>query len=185
MRDHAVTLHLSESETAITRSTLCGLSREDLCRSTASRVDLVTHHMLQALIVSRVQEYHDFHALTSESVVHDLVAVPLVTQAMQLVRDVVNCLPLERGGITLVTVETGHLTEDGFDHVTNGHTGGDSVRIDNHVRNDTFDRERQVFLPVSHSTGTFLSVTTGKLVTDLRNLDCTHLNLDETTHFLV
>ena len=43
-------------------------------------MDLVTDHMLQALIVSRVEEDHDFEALTGESVVHHLVAVSLVAQ---------------------------------------------------------------------------------------------------------
>lgn len=185
VRDHTITLHLSESEATVTCSTLSGLSRENLGRSTTSRVDLIAHHMLQALIIGRVQEDHHFHALASEAVVHDLVTIPLVAQAVQLVRDVVDCLALERRGISFVTVETGHLTEDGFDHVTDSHTGWDSVRVDNHVRNDTLHSERQIFLPVSHSTGTFLTVTTGKLVTDLRDLDRTHLDFDEATHLLI
>ena len=40
MRDHAVTLHLSESETAIPGTTFCGLSRQDLSRTSASRMNL-------------------------------------------------------------------------------------------------------------------------------------------------
>lgn len=82
MRDHAVTLHLAESKTSVSGTTFSGLPGEDLSRTTSARMDLVTDHMLQALIVSRVEEDHDFEALTGESVVHHLVTISLVAQIM-------------------------------------------------------------------------------------------------------
>lgn len=85
-------------------------------------MNLVTYHMLESLIVSWIQEDHDFHPFASEAIVHDFVTVALVAQAVQLIRDFLDCLALERCGVTLVTVETGHLTEDGLDQVTDSHT---------------------------------------------------------------
>lgn len=59
------------------------------------------------------------------------------------------------------------------------------MRIDNHVGDDTLNCEWQVLLAIGHSTGTFLTVTTGKLVTNLGDLDRSHLDLDESQHLLV
>ena len=46
VRDHTITLHLSETETTVSATTLDGLTREDLYRSTRTRVDLVVYHVL-------------------------------------------------------------------------------------------------------------------------------------------
>ena len=85
VRDHAVTLHLSETKTTVTSSTLCGLPSQNLSRSSSTRVDLVTYHVLQTLIISWIEEDHDFEALASEAIIHNLVTVALIAQAMQLV----------------------------------------------------------------------------------------------------
>ena len=53
VRYHAVTLHLSESEAAVSRSTFSGLSSQDLNRASASRVHLVIDHVLQPLVEGR------------------------------------------------------------------------------------------------------------------------------------
>ena len=53
------------------------------------------------------------------------------------------------------------------------------MRIDDQVRTNTFLGERHVFLPVGHSDGTFLAVTRGKFVTDLRNANRSHFDLGE------
>ena len=69
--------------------------------------------------------------------------------------------------------------------MANGHTRWNSVGIDDHVWCHSFNREGQVFLTIRHSTSTLLTVTTGELVTDLGNLDRSHLDLDETSSLFV
>jgi len=69
--------------------------------------------------------------------------------------------------------------------MTNGHTGRNSVRIDNHVRDQTFTSEWQIFLTISHTTSTFLSVAGGKFIADLRDFDSSHLYFDESFIFIV
>ena len=68
-------------------------------------MNLVADHMLQSLIVGRVEEDHDFELLASEAIVHDLVSISLVAKLMQLVRNELNCLSLEGSRITLVTIQ--------------------------------------------------------------------------------
>ena len=69
--------------------------------------------------------------------------------------------------------------------MTDGHTRRNSVRIDNHVRYYTFAREWQIFLSISHTTSTFLTVTGGKLIANLRDFDSSHLYFDESFIFVV
>jgi len=55
--DHAIALHLPETQPAIPRTPFHGLSVEHLRRAARSRVDLVVHHVLEPLVVSRPEEY--------------------------------------------------------------------------------------------------------------------------------
>ena len=85
-------------------------------------MNFVANHVLKPLIVGRIKEDHDFHPLSSEAIVHDLVAVALVAQIVQLVRDVLHCLALERSRIAFISIQTGHFTKDGLNQVTDSHT---------------------------------------------------------------
>ena len=92
MRDHTVTLHLTEAQTAIPSTSLCRLPCQDLRRTTTSRVHLVLDHVLQSLVICRPEEDHDFHLLASEAIVHYLVASKLVAERVQLCRDPIDCV---------------------------------------------------------------------------------------------
>jgi len=104
---------------------------------------------------------------------------------MQLLRNIVYSLSLERCSIALITIQTRHFRQDSFNQVTDCHSRWDSVRVDNHIGHDAFDRKRQVLLAVSHSAGSFLTVTTSELVSNLRHFDCSHFNFHESAHFLI
>jgi len=179
MRNHTVSFHLSESESSVSGPTLRRLTCENLRGASSSRVHLVCNHMLKALIVRRAKENHDFHSLACESVVHDFVSKSLVAEVVQLAGDKVHSLTLERSGVTFVSVERGDLTEQTLDQMANGHARRDSVRVDNHVRYNSFDCERQVLLSVRNTDCSLLSMATGKLVSDLRNFYCAHLYFHE------
>ena len=185
MGHHAIAFHLSKPEATVPSTPFGWLTRQDLSRTSPSRVDLITHHVLKALIVSWIQEDHNLHPLPCEAIIHDLVAVSLVAQIVQLVGNVLYSLPLERRCVTLISVQAGNLAKNGLDHVTNGHARRDGVRVDYHVWHDALNCERQVLLPVRHATGSFLSMPTGELVSDLGYLDGSHLDLDQAAHLLV
>lgn len=72
MRDHAVTLHLSESETSVSASTLGRLLVQVLEFSSGSGVDLVVDHVTQSLVVGRTDEDLGLQLLASERIEHDL-----------------------------------------------------------------------------------------------------------------
>lgn len=59
------------------------------------------------------------------------------------------------------------------------------MRIDNHVGHQTFTSKGQVLLSIGHSTSAFLTVTRGELVTDLGNLNSSHLDFDEAFVFVI
>jgi hypothetical protein len=59
------------------------------------------------------------------------------------------------------------------------------VWIDNQIRTNSFLSEGHVFLPVGHSDCSFLSVTRGEFVSDLRDPDRAHFNLSEAIAVLV
>ncbi|KAH0356966.1 putative DNA-directed RNA polymerase II subunit RPB2, partial [Aureobasidium melanogenum] len=61
----------------------------------------------------------------------------------------------------------------------NGHTRRNGVRVDDDVRNKSIGGEGHILLTVGNTDGTLLTVTRGKLVTNLRNLRCARTNLDE------
>ena len=54
-----------------------------------------------------------------------------------------------------------------FQGPTNGHAGGDSVRIDDEVWNNAILRPGHVLLGVGDANGALLPMPTGKLVTHL------------------
>ena len=58
------------------------------------------------------------------------------------------------------------------------HSGGNSVRVHNHIWNDSLYGKGQVLLSISNTASTFLTVSTSKLVADLRDLDRSHLYFD-------
>jgi hypothetical protein len=177
MRDHTVTLHLSETQTSISGSSFGRLSGQDLCGSSTSSVDLISDHMLKPLIEGGSEEDKHIELLSSESVVHGLVSMSLVAELLELLRDIVDSLALEGCRIALISVETGDFTEHTLNQMTNSHTGWNSVRVHNHVRNDTLHSEGQIFLSVRNSTGSFLTVTGSELISDLRDLDSSQLDL--------
>lgn len=92
---------------------------------------------------------------------------------MELCRNRLNCVlglsVLEGCSISFDTIKSRDFGRESFYQMTNSHSRWNSMRIDNKVRCDTLLGEGHVFLLVSHSYGTFLAMTTGEFVTDLRD----------------
>ena len=80
--DLTIALHLTESQTSVTRTTLHGLSVEDLNGTSSSRVDLVVDHVLETLVVGWSEEHLRVDLAACEPVVHDLVAAKVVVVAL-------------------------------------------------------------------------------------------------------
>lgn len=92
---------------------------------------------------------------------------------------------LERSGISFDTIEGSNLGAQALEQVTDGHPGGDAMRVDDEIRNDTFLSEGHVLLLVGHADGTFLTVPGGELVSNLWDPHGPHLDLGEGLALLV
>lgn len=71
--------------------------------------------MFQALVKGRIQENHHFKSLPRKPIVHDLVAIALIAQLVELLGDLTHSLTLEWRRVTLVTIQRGHLGKDCLD----------------------------------------------------------------------
>ena len=180
VRDDAVALHLSEPQTAVPGPTLGGLPGQDLNGPASTAVDLVVDHVLQALVVGRVEEDERLELAPRVAVVHHLPAAALVPAIVQGPRDIIDGDAGERRGVSLLADAGRDLRHQGLDQVPDGHSGRDSVRVDDEVRHDSFGSEWHIFLGVGDTHGTLLAVARGELVAHLRDAHRPHPHLDET-----
>ena len=183
MGNHTITFHFSKPETSITWSALSWLACQYLHWASTSWMHLVINHVLQSLIKSGTQENHYLHLLASEAVVHHLVASQLVSEAVQLSWDRLNCIfwlrVLERCSIALMTFQGSHFGWKTLNQVTNCHSRRNSVRIDDEIWDYSFLSEGHIFLMISHSNGTFLAMSRSKLISNLRDSNWSHFDFGE------
>ena len=59
------------------------------------------------------------------------------------------------------------------------------MRIDDQIRHDTLSSEWEIFLAVEHAHSTLLTMSTSKLITDLRDPLRPHLDLSESLSLLI
>ena len=102
--NHAITFHLTESQTTIARSTFSRLSRQNLGGTSRPGVNLVADHMLESLVICGTEENHNFELLSGETIIHGLVTVALVTQLVELRAHEINRLVLKWCCVSFVTV---------------------------------------------------------------------------------
>jgi hypothetical protein len=101
--------------------------------------------------------------------VHDFETSRLIAFLTKEGRDRLDSQVCEGSCIPLVSDESGYLGKKTFDQMTNCHTRRNSMRIYDQIGDNALRCERHVFLPVGDTNGTFLTVTRGELVSNLRN----------------
>ena len=104
---------------------------------------------------------------------------------MQLIRNIIDILPQEGSRVSLCALQTADLAEQALHQMADGHSTRNSVGVHNHIGHDAFASKGQVFLSVSHSTSSLLTVSTRKLVTDLGNSNSSHLDLSKSDIILI
>lgn len=97
----------------------------------------------------------------------------------QLLRDLFDRDSRERRGVSLCSLERCNFRQQTLDQVTDGHSGRNSVRVDDDVGRDSLGRERHVLLTVRNSDRSLLTVTRGKLVSNLRHSSRSDSDLNE------
>mmetsp|Transcript_2969 Transcript_2969/g.4240 ORF Transcript_2969/g.4240 Transcript_2969/m.4240 type:complete len:223 (-) Transcript_2969:2642-3310(-) len=114
------------------------------------------------------------------TLVHGFITMTLVTHCVQTFADIGNMGISKGGSVTLKTLEDRNFTENTLNQLSDSHTRWNGVGVDNNIRYNTFACEWHVFLTVSHSNCTLLSVPRCELVSNLRHTDVTDSNLRET-----
>lgn len=109
MGNHAITFHLSETETTITSTTLDGLARHNLDRTARPSVNLVVYHMAETLVVSGSEEDLRAELFARVAVEHDFKASRLVALLAQELGDDIYRDVGERSGITFEALERSYF----------------------------------------------------------------------------
>jgi len=104
---------------------------------------------------------------------------------MKIIWDFLNSDWHERSCISFFSMKTGNFRSKTLDQMPNCHSGWDSMRIYNDVWHNSFLSKWHIFLFVCHSTSSFLSMSRCKLISYLRNLDSSHLDLCEKASFFI
>ena len=91
MTDDAIPLHFSEAQATISGSTFYRLPCQHGHWAPSSRMNLVIHHVLEALIVGWVQEDLGFELTTGMTVVHHLPPSALVPNTAEMQQDSMCC----------------------------------------------------------------------------------------------
>lgn len=148
-------------------------------------MDLVVDHVFETLVVCWTKVNLRLQLATGVAVVHDLESTGLVALFPKDLGDRIDSEVGEWRSVTLVSDDGGHLREQTLDQVTDGHTGGNGVRVDNEVRRDTFRGEGHILLTIGDTDRTLLTVTRSELVSNLRDTSRPHTNLDELLTFRI
>mmetsp|Transcript_4552 Transcript_4552/g.10203 ORF Transcript_4552/g.10203 Transcript_4552/m.10203 type:complete len:253 (-) Transcript_4552:85-843(-) len=177
MRDNAVTLHLPKAQTTIPRTSFHRLARQNLVRSTSTRVNLIVHHVAQPLVIRWPEEDLSLHHPSRVAVIHRLVPSTLVPKLVQLRGDVLHRHLRERRGVTLLAVKACDFAHQALDKVANRHARRNGVRVHDDVWRNALEAEWHVLLRIHHPDRSFLAVSRCKLVANLRNADRPCANL--------
>mmetsp|Transcript_45184 Transcript_45184/g.105648 ORF Transcript_45184/g.105648 Transcript_45184/m.105648 type:complete len:224 (+) Transcript_45184:255-926(+) len=183
--DDAITLHLSKSQAAFFGTAFCWLSHQCLHWPSGSRLDLVAHHVLQALVVHRPDEDLVCEWTSSVSIPDLFVSEALEAHVMQPARDVLHRHAGEGRGIPLAANQSANLSGELLDQVANCHPRWNGMRVHDDVRRDPEVGERQVLLTVHDAQRSFLTVAGRKLVSNLRNFQSPEANFRELVPILV
>jgi hypothetical protein len=135
----SVALHLSDTDTSTLGTTFDGLAGERRDGTGGTDLELVVDHVTETLVVDDSDVYVGAEFLAGDAGVHGLVAVVVVAGALELVAEVLRgclaflVLELEGRGVLRQTVESTGLAGERLDEHTDGHTGGESVRVDDDI----------------------------------------------------
>lgn len=143
VRNDAISFHFTKSQTSRSTSTMSWLPCNGHNRTSRPSIHLIIDQMSQSLVVNWTNENKVLKFLATVRVEHDLISVLLVARFMNLHSLLLKVESSERSSVLLeTTLKSSHLTDKSFDDVTDCHSGGDTVRIDDHVWDNTIHCER-------------------------------------------
>ena len=180
MCDHTISLHLSKAQTTIARPALRRLPRQHHQRSRRTGMNLIVHHMLQALIEDGSHKDTRCHLLARRTTIQDFVGMGLQLEIVtQHRRQSIYAHIRKRTAISHCADFRAQSSHERLHQVGNRHAARNTMRVDNDVWNDTRRRLRHILRFQDHSHCTLLSVTGTKLISNRRHTLRPHANLDK------
>jgi hypothetical protein len=124
-----ISLHFSNTNTTTLLSTLDWLTRQLGDWSCGSDLELVVHHVTQTLVVNYPNVDVSVKFFASNSRIHRLIAVVVVSRFHELVTKIVSSsvflIKAERGAVLCKTVKSTSLSSQRLDKHSNCHTRGE------------------------------------------------------------
>jgi hypothetical protein len=170
MGNQTISFHLTESQTALAGSTFGWLTSENLYSSAAAGVQLAAYQMMQTLVVNNASEYLGFVGFTSLAVHHRFATGVCEAVSQQTSAQRIFLLTTEGSSIDVTTFHRTDFAADHLKHVSDRHSRGDRVRIDDEIRDDAVDGERHILLVDKTTDDTLLTVPASELIADFRDL---------------
>lgn len=175
-----IPFHLTKPNSTVSCPTFLGLPGELGHLAPGSGVELIIHHVLEALLEGGADENWDRQALSTLSVLHHFVALTLLLHLVQVLSYLFHCHVAHEGRpVGLSGSQSGKLSRQTLDKMSDGHARGDGVRVDDDVGRDTLLSEGEVFTAVCHADSALLAVSGGELVADLWDTDAPQLHFHQ------
>ena len=134
--------------------------------------------MLQSLIVCWSDKDLGINFPSCMSIIHNFVSSQVIIIRSKQLGDLLNIdSVIEWSCISDLSFVCRDLSLKTLNQVPDCHSRRNGVRINDDVRGDSFCCKRHVFLSVWDSTGSFLSMSWSKLISDLRNTHWSDSNL--------
>lgn len=137
MRQQRITFHFTETDTTGTLPALDWLMGEIVDRPSCTHLILVADHVTQTLVKHHAQVYVAVQFFARNAAVHWLISVVLIASQLQLLTEMINGLllltELEWRRVLRNAMQCTSLSSHRLDKLTDGHTGRESVRIDDDV----------------------------------------------------
>lgn len=179
MRHKTVAFHLSDTKTAIARTTLARLARQAHDGTARTRVLLIDDHVLEALVERGSHEDLGLHHFTGLTILQNLIALRVHSELGHLTTELVDSKVRLRRAIRNGALLCIDLAEHTLHELRNRHTRRHRVRVHDEIRTQTRTRERHILLVQKHPHGALLTVARRELVTNLRHTLTHHTNLDK------
>ena len=104
---------------------------------------------------------------------------------MQLVCNIFYFLSTKWSTICIFALNASHFTSQTFYQMSNRHSRWYSMWVNDNIWCDSFFSEWHIFLSISHSYGSFLTMSTCKLISYLRYSDRPHSDFSELIPFYI
>ena len=165
--DEAVAFHLPQPKPPVPRPPLRGLPGEHHPGPPRSGVHLIEDHVLELLVIHRPHEDVRDQGLPRDAAVHQVFPVVREPVRDERLRDGAHGVPAERGAVVEPPVLEPGFASQQLDHLPDGHSAREPVRVHDEVRDDAAFAEWEIALREHRPDDALLPVSARELIPHL------------------